>query len=215
MKAQTSAVTAVMMTGIIVSTVATSYMWGAPLLEKRQSQQQITQFEDQALTLEKTIREVSEAGEGSKQALKLDTDNGDVKINPRDDYMEIKFSGSSNYPIGTWNLIRGQSRQGLSFGGGTYGIEGENEKGIVAAKRSESSDSLLRIEFRNIRKTTSTGPELEKIDLVSSGSKEATGDVEVVITNEGDEVDSGSNSYQVSQGFGLRRTRSIVNIELR
>ena len=51
MKGQTQAVTAVMITGVVIGAVASAYVWGVPLVEKRQSQADLQQIESKAVSL--------------------------------------------------------------------------------------------------------------------------------------------------------------------
>jgi len=218
MKGQTQAVTAVMVTGIVVGAVTSAYVWGAPIVEKRQGQANIMQTESTVLDLENKIRSVSQSGSGASEQVILDLDDGNVNLNADENYIDvITFSDNSPYPVGSWNMLRGQSRQGASFGAGSYGIQGENVPGIVAVKKDSGGGSRIRyrVEFRNLRATTASGPELRLVDLKSSGAQTASGDVTIQLTNQGTEEDTGSDSFEIQGGEDIRRTRRLVEVDFR
>ncbi len=218
MKGQTQAVTAVLITGVIVGAVASAYVWGVPLVDKRQGQAEIRSLESSIIEMEQSIVSVSRSGQGSSGESSISLDNGDVNVNSSGNYIEVTaFSEGAPYPVGTWRLLRGQSLQGLSFGAGDYGIQGENAPGVVAVKRESASSSAVtyRIEFRNLRTTTPSGPELRLIDIQSRGASQASGDVTVQFSNEGERYDAGSRAYTLSSGGTIDRRRTVVGIDLR
>ena len=218
MKGQTQAVTAVMITGIVVATVTTAYVWGSPLVEKRQGQADLQNIESKALDIEEGIRSVSQSGTGNSEQIQVSLDDGNIDIEPGRNYLEFSYNAEgSNYPVSAWNLLRGQSRQGLSFGAEGYGIRGVNTPGVVAAKKDSESSSrvVYRIEFRNMRTNTPSGPELRLVDLQSSGSETASGDVTLDISNAGTVRDTGSDAVELDDGRNLSRTRNIVEIDFR
>jgi len=218
MKGQTQAVTAVMITGVVIGAVASAYVWGVPLVEKRQSQSDLQQVESKAVSLRDSIRSVSQSGSGSSEEVDLSLGNGRVEVDPRRNYIEFtSFAENAPYPVGSWRLLRGQSRQGLSFGAGEFGLQGENTPGVVAVQRESDSNSVVtyRIEFRNLKTTTPSGPILRQVDIQSSGAESASGDVTVQMTNKGTQTDAGSDRYTISNGEDLRRRRSVVEIDLR
>jgi hypothetical protein len=218
MKGQTQAVTAVMITGVVVGGIASAYVWGVPLIDKRQGQSELRSLESSIVDLEQSIVSVSQAGQGDGDEVSMELDNGEVFMNESGNYIDITTYGeSAPYPAGTWRLLRGQSLQGLSIGAGDYGIQGENTPGIVAVRRESASTSEItyRVEFRNLRTTTPTGPELRQIDIQSQGANRATEDVTFEFTNNGRRADSGSSAVDLSGGETIDRRRTVVDIDLR
>ncbi|QGA80249.1 hypothetical protein [Candidatus Nanohalobium constans] len=218
MKGQTQAVTAVLITGVIVGGIASAYVWGVPLIEKRQSQSELQSVESSSEQLLETIRSVSNEGSQSSSEVDFSLNNGRVEVNSEENYIDIiTFSDSSNYPKGSWSLLEGSSRQGLSFGAGKYALRGEDSSGVLAVKARKGGNSLIRyrVEFRNLRTDTVSGSELRLVDLQVSGADEASGDVTVELTNKGEEVDSGDDSFTLSSGDELVRRRTVVEVDLR
>lgn len=223
-KGQTQAVTAVLITGVIVGGVASAYVWGVPLVEKRQAEAEANTLEDKIIKLQSLILERANGGTGTSNQVEFNLDNGEVMVNGEENYIEVlTYSDSATYPSGKWSLIYGESRRGLTIGSGIYGIRGKNTPGVVAVKKisSQGSQVRYRIEFRNIRVNTPSGPELRYIDLQSSGATKAGGDVVVSFSNEGEESDLGKEGVVVetdSSGNPTRRLdrrRKIISVDLR
>ena len=218
MKGQTQAVTAVMITGVIVGAVASAYVWGVPLIDKRQGQAEINSLESSIVGLEQSILSVSRSGQGDSDEVTLSLDNGEVMVNESGNYIDITtYSESAPYPSGSWRLIRGQSRQGLSIGAGDYGIQGENTAGVVAVRKASEANSAVnyRVEFRNLRTNTPSGPELRLVDLKSIGASEASGDVTLVFENKGRGTDAGGDGFELSTGEKIDRQRTVMGVDLR
>lgn len=218
MKGQTQAVTAVMITGVMVLGVASAYVWGVPLVEKRQSQSQLDSLESSVIGLEQSMLSVARSGQGSSDTVTLDLGNGGVEVNSSGNYLELTtFAEGAQYPVGSWRLIHGSNRQGLSVGSGDYGIQGVNTPGVVAVRRDSSGNPVVRyrVEFRNLKASTPSGAELRQIDLQSIGASKANGEVEIHFTNEGRQVDRGDDGYLLPGGERIDRVRNVVSVDLR
>jgi len=216
MKGQTQAVTAVLISGILVAGIASVYVWGVPIVEKRQGQAQTEAVENSAIGIRDAIRSSANDGEGSTSTESLSLENGEVEVVEDENYIEITTYGTSSYPVGSWQLISGSGRQGLSIGQGLYGIRGQDTSGVVAARRlSESSSGIrYRVEFRNMRTDTPSGPQLRLIDLESSGSTKSGGDVELSFSNDGVREDFGDDAYSDGES-SFDRIRTIIKVDLR
>ncbi len=214
MEGQTQALTAVLITSVTVGAVATAYIWGTPLLEKRQSKAELQQVEDDVLNLREEIASVSRSGPQSTSQVDLEVPRGRVEVNGQNNYIEVHTQAQRPpYPSGTWTLIQGKNPRNLSIGSGSYGIEGEDLPGVVAVRAASGSSSTVvtyRIEFRNLYTDTPTGAELRKVKLRSAGRQTATEEANLLISNMGTEEDS----IQVETGETLPRTKTIVEIDL-
>lgn len=220
MKGQTPAVTAVLITSVIVGSVATAYVWGTPLLEKRQGQADLQSVENSAIQIYEKILAVSDSGSGTTERVEFNSRSGaELRINEEKDYITITTEAQmSPYPRGSWSLIRGKSLQNLSFGTGDYGIKIDDLPGVLAVRPAGSAGSTTlryQIEFRNILADTPTGQRLQKIDIRSTGQTRAVDDATLLISNEGKELDLGNERVEVSSGEKLERTRTIVEIDIR
>lgn len=218
-KGQTQAVTAIIITGITLGAVSATYVWGTPILEKRQSQQQLVQTEEQVTNLYNSLESIRNSGEGTTERLTLDfSSNADLMLNESGNYIEVTTSvRSSPYAKGTWFLLEGDRLQGLSVGEGTYGRKGQDQPGVIALKATGNENVQLqyRVEFRNLYTETSTGSMLEQVDLNSQGGSRATGETTVIISNEGTEMDTGSSAVETETGEQLTRQRTVLSIEFR
>ncbi len=214
MKGQTQAVTAVMITGIMIGTIAAVYVWGTPLLEKRESQAALGQVESDVLSLKDSVDSVSRSGEGSGSDSSIRISEGEVEVNEDENYIQVTtFSGASSYPTGTWRIIEGNSLQGLSIGTGYYGISGQDSDGVVAARSDESGGDdriRFRVEFRDMLDDS----EAHLVDLQSVGSPTSSGETTVNLRNRGTESDTGSEGLEIGTDEIIDRERRIIEVDL-
>jgi len=219
-KGQTPAITAVLITTVIVGSVATAYVWGTPLLEKRQGQADLQSVENNVVQLHSKILDVSSSGSGTTERIEFNSNSGsELRVNEEEDYITITTEAEqSPYPRDSWSLIKGKNLQNLSFGTGDYGIKSDNLPGVLAVRPSGSAGSTTlryQIEFRNILADTPTGQRLQKIDISSTGQTRAADDATLLISNEGTELDLGDQRVELSSGEKLERTRTLVEIDIR
>lgn len=215
MKGQTQAVTAVMITGIMIGTISAVYVWGTPLLEKRESQAQLDQVENDVLGLMNEIESVSNSGTGSGSEIDMRLDQGEVAVDENQNFIEITtFARNSMYPEGSWRLLEGSNLQGLSFASGDYGIRGQESPGVVAVRAdSGSSDRIkYRVEFRNLQDERFSEPYMELIDLELVGADTSSDETTVSLVNEGTETDE--NAFDLSTGESIDLERTVVRVDL-
>ncbi|MFB6204624.1 MAG: hypothetical protein ABEJ75_03185 [Candidatus Nanohaloarchaea archaeon] len=223
-KGQTQAVTAVLITGITVGAIASVYVWGTPILTKRQGQANVQQVEEQVIGLYNTVVSTSRGGSGTAASVQLDFSSQNARIeyvflNPAQDYINITVSSVPNapYPPNTWTMVKGSSLQNISIGAGLYGIKGEDLPGVVLVKPHGTSAGKLtyRVEFRNLYVNTASGKKLEKIDLQAKGGTAAAGATTLRITNAGTRRDTGSNGIRLPSGRLINRERTVIRVDLR
>lgn len=213
MKGQTQAVTAVMITGIVMGGIGTAYFWGVPMLEKRQVEQDITSTQESVMNLRDRIVSVSEQGSGAASTITVDADS--ITIDTQDEYIQItkQFDQSAQQGF-TWSLLKGNSFQNLSIGAGAYAIEGENLPGVVAFQSiagEGSSEITYRVEFRNMC-SPSTG-EISKIDLETDGQIRASGSTQIRITNNGEETENAIMPEGSCEGR-TTQTNTVIGVQL-
>lgn len=213
MKGQTQAVTAVMITGIVMGGIGTAYLWGVPMLEKRQVEQDVTTTEEDVLNLRDEIESVSQRGSGASSSVTIDADT--ITVNNEDEYIQITNQLDQSAEQGfTWSLLDGEGYQNLSWTTGTAAIEGEDTPGVVAFQSvagEGSSEITYRVEFRNMC-SESTG-ELSKVDLETEGQTRATGSTSITLTNNGEEVSDTVVPDGACEGR-TTRTTTQVDVEL-
>ncbi|WP_414838166.1 hypothetical protein ACK3SF_02080 [Candidatus Nanosalina sp. VS9-1] len=220
-KAQIQAVTVVLLTGLTVGVASVVYVWGEPILDKRESQVGLDSVEQDVLTLREEILRVSEAGEGAAANVEMDGGESDfdiemIRVEDSIDYIDIVVDASeSEYPDGRWTLLKGDNQRNLSISNtGDYVLEGEDEQSVLLV-RPQSSVITYRIEFRNIYSENAEGAPVEKIDLISRGGDVSSGGAEVYVTNTGTEVDTGEDGLTLSSGQTLDRSRTEIEVDLR
>lgn len=213
MKGQTQAVTAVMITGIVMGGIGTAYLWGVPMLEKRQVEQDVTSTEEDVLNLRDEIESVSQRGSGASSSMTIDADT--ITVDNEDDYIQITNQLDQSAEQGfTWSLLDGQGYQNLSWTTGTAAIEGEDTPGVVAFQSiagEGSSEITYRVEFRNMCSESTT--RISKVDLEADGQTRASGSTTITLTNEGDEESSIAVPDGACEGR-TTRTTTMVNVQL-
>lgn len=227
-KGQTPAVTAVLITSVIVGSVATAYVWGAPLLEKQQAEADLESTKNDALEIRSSIVQIAESGGQDRIELELDRqgENVELNVNEEKDFIEITANTQrSPYPLDTWTLLEGKSFQNLTFGSGSFGLKGTDLPGVVGVRPVGGPDSSIvtfRIEFRNLKVPSdsvnnyeSLKPKLTKIDLETAGRQEASSDSTLIISRQGTEEDRGDDRVEVDTGETLSRDRTVVDVDIR
>jgi hypothetical protein len=219
-KGQVQAITVVLLTGITIGVASIVYVWGQPILNKRESQAQLDSVERKVLDLRQEIIRVSEAGEGAASEVQMNLEDTDyeiriIKLNQSSDFIDVIVEADSTpYPNGKWTMLKGDNMQNISIASGDYALKGE-DKGSVLMVKPQSSIVRYRIEFRNLYSQDSTGSPLEKTDIQSSGGSVSSGEAEVYIRNAGTIVDTGREGLEISSGQTLNRKRTVVNVDLR
>jgi len=229
-KGQTQAVTAVLITSITMGAVAATYVWGTPILEKREAEQEVLDTERQMIELKDEIEELSQSGEGSSTEFTLDLpSDGSLELvesskQSSDDedregnYIEAEVSADTTpYASGVWFLLEGNSLQGLSVGEGVYGLEGSDEKGVVAVQATGIEDAAIlqyRTEFRNILADTPTGERIELIKLQAEGGTQASGETTLRLTNEGVTENTGDEGVRLESGERLPQDEQVISVNI-
>lgn len=218
-KGQVQAVTVVLLTGLTIGVASVVYVWGQPILDKRDSEVQLDSVEKNVLDLRQEIIRVSEGGEGAASEVSMELEEDDyevrmIRVNESNDYIDVIIDADeSPYPQGRWTMLKGDTMQNLSITSGDYAIKGE-DLGSVLMVKPQSSIIRYRIEFRNLYSQTS-GTSLEKVDLQNVGGGISSGETDVYIRNSGTQLDSGKDGLTISTGQTLDRRRTQIEIDLR
>lgn len=218
-KGQVQAVTVVLLTGLTIGVASVVYVWGQPILDKRDSQVQLDSVESQILDLRQEIIRVSNGGEGAASEVSMEIEEDEyeirmIRVNSSQDFIDVIVDAeSSPYPDGKWTMLKGDTMQNLSITSGDYGIKGE-DLGSVLMVRPQSSIVRYRIEFRNLY-SQSSGTSLEKVDLSAAGAGISSGEADVYVRNNGAQLDSGQDGLTISTGQTLDRRRTEVEVDLR
>lgn len=215
MKGQTQAVTATLITSVIIGSIGTVYFWGAPLLEKSDAQSEVNSLESNVEDLYDGIVEARDQGSGGSTSVTIDAER--ITVNESQNYIQI----SKDVQVGSsggvsWNLLKGSNSQNISYLSGAYALKGRDLPGVISYRSTageQSSQITYRVDFRNMC-SEDTG-ELELVDLTSNGQREALGETEIVASNEGTETDTGLVMPEGACEGQTSRTRNIISIELR
>jgi|APHM01.1.fsa_nt_gi hypothetical protein len=221
-RGQAQAITVVLLTGLTVATASVVYVWGQPILDKRQAQNDLDSVEQKTINLRQEIQRVSEAGQGASGTVSFDLSDSEyevqlLQVNEGSDYIDIVVnSGNAPYPDGKWTILKPQNEkviQNLSIGSGDYATKGEDSGSVLMAK-SRASSVRYRVEFRNLHSKDSSTP-LEKVDIRADGGSVSGGGSEVSLTNLGTREDRGDEGLRISSGQRLDRSRTVISVDLR
>ena len=217
-KAQIGAITAVLLTGITVGVASVVYVWGQPILDKRDSGDQLDEVESLVLDIQSEVKRVSQSGTGATSDVPMQIDSDEysiniVELNASNDYIDVVVEGGEfPYPEGSWTLLSGEAMRNLSISGGDYVIEGEGAESVILA-RPESGVTTYRVEFRNLFSEGEEVP-VEKTDLVPGGSN-VTGSGSIYMQNAGEEVNRGNDGLTLSSGQTVSRELSKIEVDMR
>lgn len=219
-KAQVQAVTVVLLTGLTIGVASVVYVWGEPILDKRDAEIGLDSVEQDVVTLREEIVRVSEAGEDASASVSIgedsDFDIEQIRVNDDTDYIDIVVDADdSPYPSGAWTLLHGDNERNLSVSNtGDYVLEGEDEESVILV-RPQSSVLTYRVEFRNIYSENAQDTPIQKIDLISTGGDVTSGEADIYVSNRGTVTDTGSEGLTISSGQTLDRSRTEVEVDLR
>jgi hypothetical protein len=219
-KGQVGAITVVLLTGITIGVASVVYVWGEPILDKRESATGLDSVERKVVELRQELVRVSEAGEGASSQVDISVENEDygfqlVSLNASSDYIDLVVDADdSPYPENEWTMLRGDNFQNLSITGGDYAIQGR-DLGSVLLVKPEGSVIIYRIEFRNLYSEGESDTALRKVDLQSEGSTVGSGGAELYMRTAGDELDQGSEGLTISTGETLNRRRTELEVDIR
>ncbi|WEL19833.1 hypothetical protein [Candidatus Nanohalococcus occultus] len=209
MKAQTQALTTVLITTVVIGAAASTYIWGQPIIDKQESQSDIDGLERQVTEIHSLVDDVSRSGSNHRSNMEISLTQGSLEVNDEGNYIQVTAPAENSPYAPGWTLIEGNARQNVSIWGGDFASE-ESSPGVIAVKTTESraSDTIeYRIEFRNRR----TGEGLERVELSPVGRTTGTGDFTLSLTNRGRSIDS---SYEISTGETFQLTKTVVEVDI-
>lgn len=223
MKGQAQAVTAVLITSVVVGAVATSYTWGVPLLEKQQSQAELERTQQNVNDLYNRIIEVSESGEGTTARVEVtegvSSSDFRIRLNEQENYIDIRTSGQNPpYPFDTWTLVKGNTLQNLSVGSGAYASSSDDLPGAMLIRPVGAPDEAMityRIEFRNMLEETPSGRQLSRINLTAEGQTTGSSDTTLFISNQGKTWERGNDAVRLPSQERVPRENTEILVGFR
>lgn len=180
MKAQTQALTAILITIVTVGAIASAYVWGTPLLEKQQSRSELEGYEQDIINMRDSAVSTVRSGEGSVERVTLEADNSEISVNETGDSVGISFSSVESSLGNSWVTLEQESLRNVSIGAGAYALKSGSSPAVVLT-RSQGNNVEYRIEFRNLR----SGNTIETVDIEVAGRDISGGETTVVFENSG------------------------------
>lgn len=200
-KGQVEPLTAALITSLILASVGTVYVWGTPLLEKREAESQMVGVENNLIQLQNTIHDVEASGEGSTEKVDLNLpDDAEVTIDEETDTIKVVatteesiYAPDTRFTLSGSNVTKSGEYDGDTI---SYGLEGVNDPSLIEVETVSSSGGSSQITYdlilNNLFTTTYFGEALVVRDLqLRSGNDVAggMGESEIVIQNGGSTVE--------------------------
>jgi hypothetical protein len=159
-KGQVEVVSAVLLTGIMISLVSVAYFWGLPVIEKQKDQTKLNEMEVFMKDFNSAVKEV--ANEGGRRELTVNLP-GTLKFVESPSYMDnitliFDSQGSLIAPGETIYLV-GDNRTEAPIG---------SESGIITVL-SERMNGNYRIKMKLYYRNLTSGEEKYRIDLNNLG----------------------------------------------
>lgn len=151
MKAQTQAVSFVLVTGITLGAITSAYVWGVPLLEKTQSHEQINTAENDLIRLLNSLDSMASGGVGGSTSVELRLGDGDIQLDEDGFTVDLSTPTGSPYPEDQFILLYGDSFVGTSMGGDpaeTGDLSRHNQ--VVLGASGEGESTNYRLETRDL-----------------------------------------------------------------
>lgn len=199
-KGQVEPLTAVMITGLIVASVGTVYVWGTPLLEKRGAETEIVGVENNLIELQNKIHDVEASGQGATERITLNMpDDAEITADSTTDTIRVETSTEESiYAEDSTFSLTGSNvtREGEYNGQLNYGLEGVDDPSMLQVQTISSSDSsatvIYEIKLNNLFGTTFFGEALIVRNLQTTSEADTTssiGETDMVITNGGETIE--------------------------
>jgi hypothetical protein len=210
---QVQAVSAVLITSVVIGAIGTVYVWGVPMLNKQQSQSDVSSFESNVDDLYEGIVSVAESSPGSTDEIQIEADQ--IFVNTSANYVDVNKDFED--PVGIppfFNRYRGESIMNTTRGAGSSAIMGEDNPGVIFNRADEATgtSATYRIDFRNL--CSPGGEEMSLIDLRVDGGSRSVDTSSVTVSNEGTQTDDNILLGMPECEGNYERKRTIVNLEV-
>lgn len=152
-KAQTQIISAILITGIVLGVVSVSYLWGVPLIQKSQTNTQITIAENLMTNIQKAIDDVVQTGTQKSILVNLDG-----KLEVSEDQNSIFYTITTKglgIMAGDWIPLNDQNMFGIqgTTENQSVGVVGVNKAGVIIAKSIVAGDqyqTIFRLAYREL-----------------------------------------------------------------
>ena len=204
-KGQVEPLTAVLITALIIGSVGTVYVWGTPLLEKREAETAMVGVENNLIELQNTMINVENSGQGSTERVTMDLPE-DAELNIDTTTNSITVQDTTSEPIYAedtqFTLAGSNVTRTAEYDGGDilYGIEGVNDPSVLEVSTRSAGDGATQITYElrlnNLLTTTHFGEVITVRDLQlrseDTETQRSFGEVDVVVTNDGEQIEEDS-----------------------
>lgn len=212
-KAQVEPLTAALITGLVLATVTGVYVWGSPLLDKRDAEADLVGLENEVIEIYNSIFSIQESGQDASTVLEMDfSEETQLTISEGENSLIIESEAEESvYPgDARFTLLGGIGEVDPETGDDIeYGIEGIDEPGTVMVDTVSAAESQIieyEMTFNKLYTQTQQGEILRetKIETTDEGMM-GQGEMELVMTNKGVEVEEEGETLSSGQVVDLHR----------
>lgn len=211
-RAQVSVVSIILISGIIISLVGVSYMWGAPMIEK---QTIITEFNSAAnfiKNVEDAVVDIVNTGSGTET---LEIPIGSMEVlaetypDPDNNTITLSFGAGQHFVFGEASVYLGDATfEDLLSEVGVYGEASPSIITLDAVPSGPGYVIQMKLHFRELD-TTTTPKKGYKIGVKTPGGRRETGVNKIIISYEVPETRFG----QAANTGDLVVTNVMVRVE--
>ncbi len=199
-KAQSPAISYVIVLGIVVASVSAAYLWGVPLLKKGEASSKVEMAKNTMLQIKKEVDSVISGG-GQKRIV-VDS-YGTIEISENDNsiyyYLQVK---RAPYALNVWIPLTSKEMFGV------VGTAGENDTALLGIE--EPSVLLVRVEKSGEGYVVSYRLALRELD----DSNTAEGYLSKFVVEGNSKVEKGRHTLIIRKGNSIREGNSRLNGEL-
>ena len=185
MKVQVSPITIILVSGIVISLVGVTYMWGAPLIEKQSIKTRFSAGSSFIKSLDNAIVDIANSGGSTEMSIPF----GLAVVEPdgSQDGNSITFQFSSSQPLLSSNATTYLGDVSYEDIANEVGIFGKSRPGIISLSSHTTGQGVLVTMKLHYRELDSTIP-LNGYRISLSKSGRGSGSSKITITSEGSET---------------------------
>ncbi len=188
-KAQISPITIILVSGIVISLVGVTYMWGAPLIEKQSIKTRFAAAAAFMKSLDNTIVDIANSGGSTEMEIPF----GLAVVIPdgrEKDSNSITFQFSSSQPLISSNTTTYLGDVSYEDIAGEVGIFGTSRPGVISLSSQPSGQGVLvtmRLHYRELDSSSPLAGYKISLEKVGRGS----GPNKITLSSEGSETTAG------------------------
>ncbi len=178
MKGQSEVVSAVLISGILISMVSTVYFWGLPLINKSRDTSSLTNAESFMLSLDKSIKDIAAAAPGSRENIRMSSP-GLIRVSSDKIIYSVQTEGTIYATDAAIPL--GSTKNCDSNSAGEFGVD---EPAVICVNSNQISQTDYTNVYSLSYRSLESGLKIYKI-MISGSSDQTSSKNTIIIENSG------------------------------